>query len=92
MISGPEQAQLLKEFECEYLSDSYDLELGFYHEEGFSTQKSFKEQTVSLAQTFKELGNLFLESSSELLVLDTQNVLDESVIETVNNIHEIGKE
>ena len=47
MISGPEQARLLKEFECEYFSDSYDLELGFQHEEGLSTQKSFKEQTVT---------------------------------------------
>ena len=47
---------------------------------------------LSIVQTFNELGNPFLESSSELLALDTRNVLDKSVIETVNKIYEIGKE
>ena len=42
MLSGPEQAQLLKEFECQYFSDLSDAESGFHHEEGFSTQKVLK--------------------------------------------------
>ena len=57
----------------------------------FSLQ-SFKEQSANLFHNFNEFGNPFLENSSELLVLDTQNVMDESVVNTVNMIYEIGKE
>jgi len=92
MVSGPEQAWLLEEFECQYFSDLSDAESGFHHEEGFSTQKSFKEQAVNLVHTFNEFGNPFLENSNELLVLGIQNVMDESVVNTVSMIYEIGKE
>jgi len=83
MESRPEQVQLLKEFECQYFSNLSDVESDFHHEESFSTQKSFKEQAVNLVHTFNEFGNSFLENSSELLVLDTQNVMDQSI----NNQH-----
>jgi len=53
---GPEQVRLLKGFECQYLSN---VESGFHHEEGVSTQKSFKEQAVNLVHTFNEFGNPF---------------------------------
>ena len=42
MVSGPEQARLLKEVEEECISNMNDPEPEFHHEEGFSTQKSFK--------------------------------------------------
>ena len=52
MISGPEQARLLKEFEVEcFLKHS---ECGYHHEEGLSTQRVFKEQAVSLAQVIND--------------------------------------
>ena len=53
------------------------------HEERFSTQRSFKEQTVSLGQVIIELGNPFLDGSDDLLARDTWNVLDESVANMV---------
>ena len=84
MVSGPEQARILKEFE-EDLPQHKDSEYGFHHEEGFSTQRNFKEQTVNLVQVFCELGNPFLDDSDELLALDTRNVLDESVVNTVQS-------
>ena len=68
------------------------LNLVFIMRRAFPTQKSFKEQAVSLVHTFNEFGNPFLEHSSELLVLDTRNVMDQSVINTVNTIYEVGKE
>jgi len=51
-----------------------------------------KEPAVNLVHTFNEFGNPFLENSSELLVLDTRNVKDQSVVNTVNTIYEVGKE
>ncbi len=69
MISGPQQARLLKEFEDECFPNSTDC--GYHHEEGLSSQKAFKEQAVSLAQVINEFGNPFLDNSDELLALST---------------------
>ena len=71
MVSGPEQARLLKEFEDDYLQNNSDSECGYHHEEGFSTQRIFKEKAASLVQVINELGNPFLDDSHELLGLDT---------------------
>lgn len=66
MVSGPEQSRLLKEFEEDKIKVS---EYGYHHKEGFSIQKTFKEESVSLIQVFSEFGNPFLDDSNELLVL-----------------------
>ena len=40
-----------------------------------------------------ELGNPFLcDDSDELVALDTRNVLDESVVNTVRTVHSLGKD
>ena len=39
-----------------------------------------------------ELGNPFLDDSDELLALDTRSVLDESVVNTVRTVYELGKD
>ena len=92
MVSGPEQARLLMEFEEDYLRKQSHLECGYHHEEVLSTQKTFKEEVMSLVQVFNELGNPFLDDSDELMVLDTRNVLDESVVKTVRTIYNVGKD
>ncbi|KAG1683216.1 hypothetical protein GQR58_010142 [Nymphon striatum] len=48
MISGPEQARLLKEFEDENLYNNEDTD--HHHEEGLYTQKTFVEQALNLVQ------------------------------------------
>jgi hypothetical protein len=90
MVSGPEQARILKEFEEDYLAKG--KECNHHHEEGLSLQRSFKEQSESLADAISELGNPFLYDGDELLALDTRNVLNESVVNTVRRVHELGKE
>ena len=90
VVSGSEQARLLKEFEDNYL-ESKELECGYHHEEGFSSQKSFKEQVASLTAVISEMGNPFLEDTDELLALDTRNVLDVSVANSVREVCNLGK-
>ena len=63
-----------------------------HHEEGFCTQKTFREQALSLVDTISEMGNLFLDNSPELLMLDTQNVISESVVSTVRTVEVIGRD
>lgn len=92
MIAGPEQARLLAEFEEDYLPDE-DPEINYkHHEEGFAVQKAFVKQTDSLIQVIREYGNPFQDDCPELLVLNTRDCADESVIHTVRHIREIGCE
>ena len=93
MVAGPEQARLLKEFEADYFSRQRHSQYDYHHEEGFFAQRSFKEQTAGLYQVINELGNPFLcDDSDELVALDTRNVLDASVVNTVRTVHSLGKD
>ena len=92
MVSGREQARLLKEFEDGYDSKENSSEYGYHHVEGFPTQRSFKEHAKSLVQVIDELGNPFLHDSDELLALDKRNVLNESVVNTVRTVERLGKD
>ena len=73
MLSGPEMARLLKEFEEEYLGedDKEDLTNLQHHEQGHSTQKKFQQHVVSLSETMKQMGNPFLDDFEELVTLDS---------------------
>ena len=90
LLAGPEQAQLIQEFEEQFVIEK---EGEFFHRnEGLSTQKNFKLHVLSLVEAIKDMGNPFLDQSEEPLTLDTGNFLDESVVETVRTIEELGKE
>ncbi len=90
MIAGPEQARLLKEFEREFIVK--ETKEYHHHEEGFCTQKTFREQTLSLVHAINEMSNPFLDDTPELVVLDTQNVVNESVVSTVRTVEAIGRD
>lgn len=90
MVSGPEQARLLKEFDSEYsLSADDDM---LHHEEGLATQKTFQEQSLALSQSICDMGNPFLDDCSELLALDIRNIKDDTVVSTVRSIEALGKQ
>ena len=57
-----------------------------------STQKTFKQQALSLVQTINDLGNPFLNETEELLTLDKHNVLDASVVSKVHKAETRGKD
>ena len=63
-----------------------------HHEQGFCTQKTFREQSLCLVEAINDMGNPFVCNSSELLVLDTQNIISESVVHTVCTVEEIGRD
>ncbi|CAC5423003.1 unnamed protein product [Mytilus coruscus] len=94
MIAGPEMARLVQEFEIstdpEHETESDELES--HHEDTTSTQLAFHRDVTALVEVIDEMDNPFLEDSKDLLVLDTKDIASESVIETVRNIKQIGKE
>ncbi|KAI9529079.1 hypothetical protein NQZ68_013386 [Dissostichus eleginoides] len=90
MIAGPEQARLLKEFEQEYILEKGNKQHN--HEEGLSTQKTFKEQALALVHTISGMSNPFQDDTPDLLMLDTQNIIDESVVNTVRTVESVGRD
>ena len=88
MLVGPEQARMLKEFE---VSLSEGSEMHHHHEEGLSTQQSFRGQVLSLAKTISDMGNPFMNDTAELLMLDTCDVMNESVTNTVRTVEKLGR-
>ena len=90
VIAGPEQARLVKESEQQYISEESNKQQ--HHEEGIYTQKTFKEQAQALVHTISVVSNPFLDDSHELLMLDTRNMMDESVVNTVRTVELVGRD
>lgn len=88
MISGPEMARLLGEFESS-MEKRRDTDLR-HHEEKKHTQVAFALDVRSLSGTIEEMGNPFLEESNDLLVLDNRNIMSAAVASTVQEIEKLG--
>lgn len=91
MVAGPEIAGLVNDFQAD-MNAIHDINQEAtsrkHHEELPSVQNTFKEQ---VCQVIEEHGNMFSETSENLIVLDSRDILDGSIILTINQIEEIGK-
>ena len=54
------------------------------------TTSTFHKQVKLLCSTIEEMGKPFQEKSEDLLVLDTRDIMDSSVAESVRQIEAIG--
>ena len=91
IVSGPEMAHLFNEFEASI--NHHQTPVDTRHNEVLpGVQKAFLRDVKALKASFDEYGNPFLESSGDLLVLDTRNVADKAVIDTLYKIEELGLE
>ena len=77
----------------EYRSDddTEDLTNLPHHEQVHSTQKNVQKHIVSLSETMKLVGNLFLDDFEHLVTLDSRNCVDNSVAPTMSSLEETGK-
>jgi len=62
-----------------------------HHKEGLSHQKVFHKHVCSLLNTITSMGNRFCEDSPELVVMDTPDCADKSVVAMVRTIEEQGR-
>ena len=94
MLSGPEMARLVNEFEAGMALDTGTKENSKHHEEHRSFQVSFFKDVKSLAAAVEDLGNSFLEETGDLLTLDTKVIAEESTVSTcrMHHIESLGKE
>ena len=90
MVSGPEMARVIGEFEA---STEKRKKLDpRHHEEAKLVQKAFERDVRSLVSTIEEMGNPSTEDSSDLLALDSRDIADPAVIDTVRQIEKLGEE
>lgn len=62
-----------------------------HHVEAKSTQLSFAEDVKSLILVIDDMGNPFTDESGDLLVLDTRDLADTSVVKTVEEVETLGR-
>ena len=87
MVAGPEIARMVSEFEAKPEAGEH-----LHHEQRRRVQETFLNEVKCLVAVIENMGNPFLENSEDLVVLDTRNILDASVGETVRNAEKLGKE
>ncbi len=54
-------------------------------------QKAFSDDVLSLVAVMDELGNPFLDRTKDLLTIDSQEVMPQSVVESLEKIHTLGE-
>ena len=90
MVAGPEVARVIVEFE-DFNMHPRNQEETRHHEETPSVQNTFARDVRSLVAVIEELGKPFEEDSEDLLVLDTKEIADPAVIETVRKPSRLAK-
>ncbi|KAK3745598.1 hypothetical protein QZH41_005838 [Actinostola sp. cb2023] len=93
MVSGPEISRVVLESSQEIFTQFPRGPETRHHEQARSTQERFHKQVKALCSTIEEMGNpLFLEPSKVLLVLDSRDIADPGVTQTVRTVEKIGKQ
>jgi len=53
---------------------------------------TFRNQVNAVCSTVEEMGNPFADQTGDLLVLDTSDIADSKVVETVRTVEQLGKD
>ena len=85
MIAGPEIARVITDFEKDTMKSQSQNEKQ-HHEQTKEIQTSFKKDVTALVDVIDDMGSPFQEESVNLLVLDSKNIADVPVIQTVQTI------
>ena len=90
MVTGPEMARLIGEFE---VSTMKKKKTDFrHHEQTKHAQMTFGRDMTSLTAVIEEMGYPFAENSNDLLVLDSRDLADPAVSDTLRQIKSLGQE
>ena len=90
MVAGPHLAMVITEYEST-IDNSHVGTNQKHHEQSTTQQQAFADDVRSLVAVMDELGNPFLDQTKELLTIDSQNVMPQSVVESLEQIHTLGE-
>ena len=89
MVAGPEIAGVLKEFESTFeVTKPCDKR---HHEQTPSVQKAFFKDVQALNSVLEEMGNPFTDDSTQLIVLDTKDIMPEPVVQAIKTAKQKGQ-
>ena len=63
-----------------------------HHDQKPGVQTAFMKDVRALIAVFQDMGNPFLENTQDLLVLDTRDIIETPVAETVRKIESLDEE
>ena len=94
MVARPEIARITTEFEEQAIKqqDGAGDTRHHHHDQQPAVQAVFLKEVKALVTVMEEMGNPFLEHSQDLLDIDTRDIMDTQVAETVRRIETLGKE
>ena len=55
-------------------------------------QNTFRNQVNAVCSIIEEMGNPFADQTGDLFVLDTRDIADSKVVETVRTVGQLGKD
>ena len=97
MVSGPETSRIIKDFELSQelvrnIAKQGEQEDLRHHEQMKGVQNTFRKQVNAVCCTIEEMGNPFADQTGDLFVLDTRDIADSKVVETVRTVEQLGKD
>ena len=90
MVAGPEIARVITEFEKRDSRTRTQSDMQ-HHEQTKEMQVAFKKDVTALVEVIDDMGNPFLEESADLLAIDSKNLANAAVIQTVRSIEKLGQ-
>ena len=92
MIVTPELSRMIQEFETFLPRRDHDEDELFlnHHEQSTSFQKTFHDKAKKFYDKVCEYGNPFTIEHESLLTLNTQEICDDSVVDTIKNLESRG--
>ena len=92
MVAGPEIARITTEFEDVAIKVPEQHSNSKHHEQKPAVQTRFLKEAQTLVVVLEETGNHFLEHSEDLLVIDTRDIVQSEIANTVRVIDTLGEE
>ena len=91
-VGGPEIAKVIQNFDngVDFIPITHPT--SHHHDASPKVQANFVSYVAKLEKKYSESGNPFQDATSDLVILHTGDIVDRSVIQTLNNIYEIGTE
>ena len=91
MVSGPEMARIINEFENSIATGSTQTKQSAkHHKDTRSLQSLFYRDVTALTRTIEEMGNPFMEETEDLLVLDTKEIMSSDALVRLRKVEEVG--
>lgn len=90
MISGPEVARVVREFETSLERSSRDKMSDEHHEQSPSFQANFRDDVSNLVAVIQEAGNPFSERTTDFITLQSKDIISPAAHDAMKELLAVG--